>query len=92
VEAFMLAFGTLGYVECNDGAPEDGIEKIALFAVSTTGYLLPTHAALQLASGEWTSKLGPLEDIVHTTLEAVAGPVYGNAVKFMARVRNRIIR
>jgi hypothetical protein len=38
---------------------------------------IPTHAALQLESGDWTSKLGDFEDISHSTIEAVSGPVYG---------------
>ena len=32
---------------------------------------VPSHAARQLPSGHWTSKLGKAEDIRHSTLEAV---------------------
>jgi hypothetical protein len=43
-------------------------EKIALYADKNG---LPSHAARQLPSGTWTSKLGPMEDIEHLMLEAL---------------------
>src|SRR5688572_14014267 len=57
VDAFVDAFGLLGYVPCADGILEDGFEKVALFALPSGE---PTHMARQLASGTWTSKLGRL--------------------------------
>lgn len=44
-----------------------------------------THAAKQLADGRWGSKIGQLEDIVHTTVEALSGSDYGEVVQFMKR-------
>jgi hypothetical protein len=85
--AFISAFGTRGFAPCADGSLEDGIEKVALFAKRVGASLIPTHAALQLETGQWTSKMGTLEDITHFTLNAVDGPVYGEAVQFMARPR-----
>jgi len=87
VGAFILAFSTLGYVLCQDASLEPGIEKVALFGKVVSGQLVPTHAALQLESGEWTSKLGPFEDVTHRRLDAVNGPAYGQAVSFLARPR-----
>jgi len=87
VSAFVSAFGTRGFFPCADGFLEKGIEKIALFAKRSGGALIPTHAALQLESGQWTSKMGTLEDIIHVTCDAVNGPVYGQAVEFLARKR-----
>jgi hypothetical protein len=89
VEAFILAFGTIGYAPCADGSLEPGIEKIAMFAKRMNGELVPTHAALQLESGEWTSKMGRLEDIVHALVGDVGGPVYGQTVRYLARPRRR---
>ena len=43
------------------------------------------HAARQLKNGEWTSKLGPDDDICHSSPEAVAEGAYGEALKIMAR-------
>ena len=55
LEAFCAVFTTLGYVVCSSEDLEPGWEKVALFA-ETLGR--PTHAARQLPSGRWTSKLG----------------------------------
>ncbi len=87
LSAFVAAFATLGYEECQDGALEERYEKAALFARrDVSGDLVPTHAAKQLSNGRWTSKLGPLEDIEHMKLEDVNGPAYGVPVLFMRRV------
>jgi hypothetical protein len=32
IDAFVQAYGTLGYVECTDATPEAGFEKIAIYA------------------------------------------------------------
>ena len=58
-----------------------------MFGKGSVGHEVPTHAALQLESGDWTSKLGPFEDVTHTTVEAVAGPVYGTVICYLARPR-----
>lgn len=70
--AFVLAYGTKGYVECpgNDRSLESGFEKVAVFSDKDG---IPTHAARQLSDGTWTSKLGEAEDIQHFTLEAMEG-------------------
>src|ERR1700723_154108 len=87
LDAFALAFATRGFAECADGSLEAGIEKIAIFAKRIGISLIPTHAAFQLESGQWSSKLGTFEDISHVTLDAVNGPLYGEAVRFMSRPR-----
>lgn len=87
VDAFMQAYMTLGYKLCFDGSLEAGLEKIAIFATGPQGSEIPTHAALQLESGEWTSKLGPFEDVRHKTVDAVNGPVYGKPICYMSRQR-----
>jgi hypothetical protein len=79
VAAFVRAYGTLGYVPCADSALEAGIEKIALFVErGGDGEPAPTHAAIQLENGHWSSKLGDFEDITHFTLECLQGPLYGS--------------
>ena len=87
IEAFVLAYETLGFRLCFSSALENGIEKIALFGKEQGGVTTPTHAALQLESGAWTSKLGDFEDIRHVTVDAVRGPAYGQPVCFLARRR-----
>jgi hypothetical protein len=88
IDAFILAFGTLGFLPCRDGSLEKGVQKIVLFARLEAGSVIPTHAARQLENGHWTSKLGPLEDITHFVHDAVNGPAYGQAVKFLSRRRH----
>jgi hypothetical protein len=81
LQSFVAAFHTLGYGACDSGELERGFEKIAIFA----GPLgTPTHAARQLSSGGWVSKLGNDEDINHTIYGLEGGP-YGNVVQYMKR-------
>jgi hypothetical protein len=87
LDAFIAAFGTLGFAPCLDGSLQIDIEKVALFGKVSGPSVVPTHAALQLETGEWTSKMGVLEDIVHAPVDAVGGPVYGQVVKFLSRPR-----
>lgn len=88
VECFVKAFEALGYKICLNDALEKGIEKIAIFGHKTPNTdAVPTHAALQLSNGEWTSKLGPCEDIIHPDLNAVNGPAYGRPLVFMSRTK-----
>jgi hypothetical protein len=86
VDAFLRAYGTLGYVQCADGALEAGIEKVVIY-VDAAG--TPTHAALQLQDGRWTSKLGDFEDIEHSTPETLSGPRYGAPSIYMRRRRQQ---
>jgi hypothetical protein len=84
IGAFIISYGTLGYVQCPDGSLEQGYEKIVVYAKGP-GNTEPTHAARQLPSGKWTSKLGQVEDIEHDTPAVVEGPCYGQAVLYMKR-------
>jgi hypothetical protein len=75
-------FKGLGYESCAlDASLEEGFEKVALFSES----LYYTHAARQLPSGKWTSKLGKAEDIEHDSPDNVAGGVYGGLAVIMRR-------
>jgi hypothetical protein len=90
IEAFVSAYATLGYAECSDASLEAGFQKVALFAKNSGGEVLkPTHAALQLPSGHWTSKLGALEDVDHSDLMALQGPAYGITVRYLKRTSQR---
>ncbi len=80
LDAFVAAFATLGYAPCSGDELENGFEKVALFAKQG----LPTHAARQLPSGRWTSKLGWREDIEHD-LHAVSGDLYGTVMLLLKR-------
>ncbi len=80
-DAFIAVFASLGYTMCEGDGPEAGYEKIALFADADCR---PTHAARQLPSGLWSSKLGKAEDIEHK-LHDLEGTLYGSVVLIMKR-------
>ena len=82
ITAFVKAYGLLGYSSCNSSDYEEGFEKIAVF---TDDQGKPTHAARQLVSGHWTSKLGNLEDIDHEKLEDLCGSRYGSVAVILKR-------
>jgi hypothetical protein len=80
ISAFIDAFKSLGFELCDSCAHEHGIEKVAIYALLG----VPTHAARQLPSGIWTSKMGQGIDISHE-LNAVKGQKYGAPVVFLSR-------
>ncbi|MBI2927746.1 MAG: hypothetical protein HYY24_18775 [Verrucomicrobia bacterium] len=86
VEAFVAAFATAGYEPCDDPALEPGFEKLAIYV---DGAGIPTHAARQLESAAWTSKLGGWEDIEHGDLPDLGGrdPAYGTVARILRRAR-----
>jgi hypothetical protein len=63
LDAFVAAYRTLGYEPCGDGEFDLGYQKVAIYCRLGK----PTHAARQLPTGEWTSKLGKAVDISHDT-------------------------
>jgi hypothetical protein len=86
MNAFVQAFGQVGYSRCKNGSLERGFEKVAIYAIpDARGKLQPEHASRQLADGRWTSKMGLDEDIEHLTVNDVGGPEYGKAVCYMRR-------
>ena len=82
LEAFVAAYQSLGYNCCESDVPETGYEKIAIFARADGK---PAHAARQLPSGAWTSKLGDEQDIEHEQLRGVESQAYGLVVQIMRR-------
>jgi len=87
MEAVAQVYETLGFRLCFSTALEVGVEKIAIYGRDgPKGTTIPTHAARQLASGQWTSKLGDHEDIMHRDLSDVNG-LYGEPIIYMERRR-----
>ena len=82
VEQFIKAFESEGYRVCENERFENGLEKVAIYLDKDGD---PTHAARQLPSGVWTSKMGKAEDIEHETLRVVEGEIYGKAKHFLKR-------
>jgi hypothetical protein len=82
LENYRRAYATVGFVDCDDGALEEGVEKIAIF-VDTEGS--PIHAARQLPNGRWTSKLGKGIDIEHDFDALEGDPAIGDFACFLKR-------
>ena len=83
LEALIQLYIDAGYEKCDNEQREDGFKKVAIY-VNQEG---ATHAARQLESGHWTSKLGNCVDIEHDNLEALESESYGKAKVFF-RKRN----
>jgi hypothetical protein len=81
VQSFISLFETIGYIICDNGELENNFQKIAIYA---DNFGKPSHAARQLKSGLWTSKLGQSYDVTHTIYSMSDGH-YGNVVIFMER-------
>ena len=82
-EAFIQFYARSGYELCGNADSENGYEKIAIYCDDGG---TPEHAARQLPSGQWTSKLGEYHDITHNELDGVEIE-YGYARVFMRRRR-----
>lgn len=78
--AFVRAFEDRGYKECATADLEQEFEKVCLYIKLGR----PTHAARQLSSGVWTSKLGSGFDISHE-LDGLRGAKYGHPAVYMRR-------
>jgi hypothetical protein len=85
IPAFVAALETVGYIVGGDESLEPEFEKAALFAQAG----VPTHAARQLASGRWTSKLGEGRVIEHE-LRALEGDLYGTVTVILKRPKGEV--
>jgi hypothetical protein len=81
-DSLIAAFAAIGYELCADGSHVVGVEKVALYSKADNRW---SHAARQLPSGKWTSKLGKSEDIEHESPDLISGKFYGAVYCFMAR-------
>lgn len=84
VIAFIKAFCLKGYEVCDTWEHENDYQKIALYVVPGTTEC--THAARELRSGKWTSKLGEWNDIQHGTPYTIEGELYGKVYCIMKRL------
>ncbi len=82
ISSFAEMLARHNYEPCTTSSVEAGFEKIALY----TKDRYVKHAARQLDSGRWTSKLGYKDyDIAHHSLEDLEGKRYGYAKDFFRR-------
>jgi hypothetical protein len=81
-ENYVKVFEVLGYRRCEDSSPRLGFEKVAIYQCDDGSF---GHVARQVHSGAWTSKLGPYEDIEHTTPLALNCDDYGLPTVYLER-------
>ena len=84
LEAVIQLYLDRGYEKCGSSELEEEYKKVAIYVKEDK----PSHAALQLGSGRWTSKLGSLQDIEHDTLEVLEGESYGKAIILLKKHRD----
>jgi hypothetical protein len=88
VTSFIKAFQLKGYSICDSWEHEEGFQKIALYVQGDT--TVCTHAAREIVAdknncGKWTSKLGPSNDIHHSSPYELEGAIYGRVHCIMKR-------
>jgi hypothetical protein len=66
---------------------QPGVEKIVLYGKTVNGRTVATHQARQMPDGTWTSKLGKMAVIRHTSPDSLDGPDYGHPLAVYARKR-----
>lgn len=80
MEVFIGLFEMFGYTLCENSDLEEGVEKVAIYINQN----IVTHAAKQLPSGKWTSKIGSGHDIEHA-LTGLHSSGYGTVGQFLKR-------
>lgn len=83
VAYLVAAYQTEGFAVCSRRDPEDGFEKVAIYADDVGRW---THASRLRPDGWWASKIGGWEDILHRMPENLEGRVYGEILLYMKRV------
>lgn len=83
VETFIKLYNKYNFEICDNAQFEEGYRKIALYWNPDTKDC--THAARQRSNGEWTSKLGPSNDISHSDPFSLENDIYGKVIKFMRK-------
>ena len=82
LESYIKLFNKQDYEKCQDSNLEIGYDKVAIYIDSQGA---PTHAARQLNTGHWTSKLGSNKDIEHNTVDGLVSNGYGIVAVILKR-------
>src|SRR5437588_183704 len=80
--SYLSLFQHRGFVPCANVDFESGFEKVAIYATRLGTF---KHVARQCSNGEWTSKLGVCEDIVHDTPHVLEAGSYGYVTHILKR-------
>lgn len=84
MQAFQEFLEMDGWTAGADRTFQVEVRKVALYASVVDGQ--PTHAARQLETGLWTSKLGAELDLTHE-LHELEGPTYGTVQSIFMKPR-----
>lgn len=82
-ESLSAAFSYVGFEPCEDGLPEKGYDKVALYMDQAKNEW--THAARIISQDEYHSKIGRLFDIHHSSDVIFDGTDYGVKYAYMRR-------
>ncbi len=82
IENFIELFKYYGHEICDSTELEKNYRKVALYVDSEMNC---THAARQKIDGLWTSKLGPQNDIAHSSPISLEGEDYGKVYCIMKK-------
>lgn len=80
---FLEMYRISGYELCDDLTLDPQYTKVALYVNDN----VVTHAARQTPEGLWTSKLGQMNDIQHSTPYSLEGNIYGK-VKYILKKKS----
>lgn len=80
-DTFLEMYRLSGFELCDNINYEPQYVKVVVY---TNADNKVTHAARQLPSGLWTSKLGQMNDIQHSTPYSLEGNIYGK-VKYVLK-------
>lgn len=83
LETFIKLYQKYKFEVCVDHHYEEGYRKIAIYVDPSTKKV--THASRQRSNGEWTSKLGPQQDIAHSDPYSIESVAYGNVALIMRK-------
>jgi hypothetical protein len=84
VDILIKIFELHGYSKCDARDQEPGYERVVIYC--RDGRF--KHAARQLRSGRWTSKVGEEQVIEHERAEHVVCDDYGTIAQFLRRKRD----
>lgn len=84
VDTLISIFEVHGYTGCDIADSDPGYERVAIYSLDGRF----KHAARQLASGRWASKLGEEQDIEHERAEHAQCRDYGALTHVLRRKRD----
>ena len=87
-ETLRQLFHQEGFTDCENGDFDPVVVKIALYRMrDADGSYRWTHAARQLKTGLWTSKLGSSYEVTHRNPDDLDGTLYGAVYAYLAKPR-----